>query len=43
MTLAFALIFFGILLMYCGLKGHSVQQALLGHAVAGGTGQVAGA
>lgn len=32
MTFALAVIFFAVLLMYCGIKGASLKDALLGHA-----------
>jgi hypothetical protein len=43
MTFAIALILFAVLMIYCGIKGRSLKGAILGHAVAGSEGQVAGA
>lgn len=40
MTLAVTVILLAILMMYCGIKGRSLKHALIGKAVAGGTGQV---
>lgn len=40
MTFALAVVFVAILMIYCGVKGRSFKSAVLGHAVAGSTGQV---
>jgi hypothetical protein len=37
-TVALAVILFASLLLYCGIKGKSLQRALLGHAETGGKG-----
>lgn len=43
MTLALALIFVAILMIYCGIKGKSLKDALTGKSVLGASGQIAGA
>lgn len=42
MTLALALIFVALLMIYCGVKGRSLKNALTGKSVLGGEGQVTG-
>lgn len=43
MTFALAVIFLGLLMIYCGINGRSLQHALTGRSILGGQGQVAGA
>lgn len=38
-----AVLLFAVLLIYCGVKGRSLKNALTGHSVAGATGGIAGA
>ena len=40
MTLAIALVLFAVLMIYCGIKGRSLQHAVTGRSVLGGQGQV---
>ena len=42
MTFALALCLFALLMLYCGLKGKSLRHALVGRAVAGGSGSLLG-
>jgi hypothetical protein len=42
MTFALAIVFVALLLIYCGVKGRSFKDAVLGHALPGSTGQVTG-
>lgn len=42
MTFALALVFAGLLLMYCGIKGRSLRHAIVGRSVAGGSGSLIG-
>lgn len=42
MTLALAIIFVALLMIYAGIKGRSLKHALTGRAAAGGEGQVTG-
>jgi hypothetical protein len=37
-TVALAIIFLALLMMYCGIKGRSLKHALTGRSVLGGTG-----
>ena len=41
MTIALAVIFVALLMIYCGVKGKSLKNALTGKSVLGGTGSVA--
>lgn len=43
MTLALALVFVAVLMIYCGVKGKSLQHALTGKSVLGSSGSIAGA
>lgn len=43
MTLAVSITLLAILMIWCGVYGHSLQHALLGRSVAGGTGSVVAA
>ena len=43
MTLALAIVFLAVLMIYCGVKGRSLSHALTGKSVIGSQGQVAGA
>jgi hypothetical protein len=38
--MALALIFFALLMLYCGVKGKSLRSALMGQSTTGGTGSV---
>ena len=38
MTFALAVTFFALLMIYCGVKGRSLQHALTGKSVLGGAG-----
>ena len=40
MTVALAIIFLALLMMYCGIKGRSLRHALTGQSVLGGQGSV---
>lgn len=40
MTLAVAVVLFGILMLWAGIKGRSLKHALVGKSVAGGAGAV---
>lgn len=40
MTFALAVTLFALLMIYCGIKGKSLQHALTGKSVLGGTGAV---
>jgi hypothetical protein len=40
MTLALAIVFLALLMLYCGLKGKSLKNALTGKSVLGGSGAV---
>lgn len=42
MTFALAIVFLALLMIYCGVKGKSLQHALTGRAVAGGSGSLLG-
>ena len=43
MTFALAVILLAVLMIYCGIKGRSLQHALTGRSILGSQGQVAGA
>lgn len=40
MTVALAVIFFALLLIYCGVKGRSLKSALTGKSEPGGEGRI---
>ncbi len=42
-TFALAVIFFALLMLYCGIGGHSLRHALVGKSVSGAAGSFAGA
>ena len=42
-TFALAVIFFALLMLYCGIGGHSLRHALVGKSVSGAQGSIAGA
>lgn len=42
MTFALAIVLLATLMIYCGVKGKSLQHALAGRAVAGGSGSLLG-
>lgn len=42
-TLALAIVFLAVLMIYCGVAGKSLKSALTGRSVLGSSGQIAGA
>ena len=43
MTIALGLVFLALLMIYCGVKGKSLQHALTGKSIVGSSGQIASA